>query len=169
MKSNGVRKTGGKVQRISISLPETVFRELDKMVAERGFGSRSQAIAEMITDSLIDHHEERGDQIMTGTITLFYDQSRGNLLMQLAELERTHINEVISSLHVLLEHNHVMEVILVQGPAATLKEIANKLIACRGVKAGKLTLTSTIIPPIHPLPKNGHGRGDVGVKAEVRG
>lgn len=140
-----------RVQRISVSLPETVFRELDKMVAERGFGSRSQAISEMITESLIDHHEDRGDQIMTGTITLFYDGSRGNLLAQIAELQRAHIDEVISSLHVLLEHGHVMEVILVQGPAGQLKRIADELIACRGVKTGKLTLTSTLIPPIHPM------------------
>jgi CopG family transcriptional regulator, nickel-responsive regulator len=45
-----------------------------------------------------------------------------------------------------------MEVLLVQGPANQLKMIADRLMAIKGVKTGKLTLTSMIIPPLHPLP-----------------
>jgi CopG family nickel-responsive transcriptional regulator len=137
------------VQRISISLPVATFRHLDAMVAEKGFGSRSQAIAEMITASLIEHRADAGDEIMSGTITLFYDQSKGNLLNQLADLQRRHVDEVVSSLHVLLEHGHILEVVLVQGPASKLKKIADAMIACKGVKGGKLTLSSTILPPLH--------------------
>jgi CopG family nickel-responsive transcriptional regulator len=80
---------------------------------------------------------------------LFYDQTKNNLLTQLAELQRQHVAEVISSLHVQLEQNFMMEVILVQGPAQKLKLITNALVACKGVKAGKLTLTTTVLPPLH--------------------
>ncbi len=86
---------------------------------------------------------------MAGVITLIYDEAKGQLLQRLAELERTHVNEVISSLHVQLEDNHRMEVILVQGPAVKLRQIADRLIACKGVRTGKLTLSSMIIPPLH--------------------
>ncbi len=141
------------VQRISVSLPDRAYRELDAMVEERGLENRSKAIVEMITQAVVDHQEDKGDRIMAGTITLIYDEAKGNLLQKLAELERTHIDEVISSLHVQLQDNHRMEVILVQGPAAKLKYIANRLIACKGVRTGKLTLTSMIIPPLHPLPE----------------
>jgi len=144
-----------KVTRISVSLPESVFRELDRMVEARGLENRSKAIAQMITRHAIEHeHEqEQSDRLMAGTITLIYDESRSNLLAKLAELQRRHIDEVISSLHVQLEHHHRMEVVLVQGPAQKLQEIADRLFACTGVTTGKLTLTSMIIPPLHPLPK----------------
>ena len=89
---------------------------------------------------------------MAGTITIVYDESKGNLLQRLAELERGFIDEVISSLHVQLQDYHRMEVLLVQGPANQLTRIADKLMALKGVKTGKLTLTSMIIPPLHPLP-----------------
>jgi CopG family nickel-responsive transcriptional regulator len=89
---------------------------------------------------------------MAGTITIVYDESKGSLLQRLAELERNFIDEVISSLHVQLQDNHRIEVLLVQGPANQLKKIADKLMAIKGVKTGKLTLTSMIIPPLHPLP-----------------
>lgn len=141
------------VSRISVSLPPDVCRDLDALVASKGFESRSQAISTMITESLIEHGRQTGEGIMAGTITLFYNQKKNNLLTELAALKRRSIDEVIGSLQVQLENDHVMEVILVQGPAARLQAITDELVTCKGVKAGKLTLTSTIIPQLHPLPK----------------
>lgn len=140
------------VKRISISLPSGVYRELDNLVKARGFTNRSQAVAEMINASLIEHYKQRGTEMMAGTITLFYDESKPNLLQQLASIERDYIDEVISSHHILLEDDHTMEVILVQGPARRLKMIADKLITCKGVKSGRLVMMSLLIPPIHPFP-----------------
>jgi len=141
------------VQRISISLPDAVYRELDEMIDERGIESRSKLITELITQAVTEHREDKGEQIMAGTITLIYDEAKGPLLQRLATIEREHIDEVISSLHVQLENNHRMEVILVQGPAGKLKRIADRLLGSKGVRTGKLTLTSIIIPPLHPLPQ----------------
>jgi len=138
-----------KIQRISISIKDSVYRALDRLVEERGFGNRSQAISEMINQSFIEHSEEQGSKVMAGTITIFYDSSKPGLLEQLAEIERQSIAEVISSQHVMLENEHKMEVLLVQGPAGELKQIADRLITCKGVLSGQLVLTSTILPPIH--------------------
>ncbi len=141
------------VSRLSISLPADVCRQLDAFVEAKGFESRSQAISTMITESLIESGRREGGGIMAGTITLFYNQKKNNLLTELATLKRRSIDEVIGSLQVQLENDHVMEVILVQGPAERLQNITDELVTCKGVKVGKLTLTSTIIPPLHPLPK----------------
>ncbi|MAS96086.1 MAG: nickel-responsive transcriptional regulator NikR [Verrucomicrobiales bacterium] len=140
------------VKRISISLPSEVYRELDNLVKARGFTNRSQAVSEMINASLIEHYKQRGTEMMAGTITLFYDESKPNLLQQLASIERDYIDEVISSQHILLEEEHTMEVLLVQGPARRLKMIADKLITCKGVKSGRLVMMSLLLPPIHPFP-----------------
>lgn len=141
------KETG--VKRISISLPWNVYHGLSNLVEARGFENRSQAVSEMINSSLIEHYKQRGTEMMAGTITLFYD-GRPGLLQQLATIQREYIDEVISSQHVLLEDNHTMEVLLVQGPARRLKMISDKLITCKGVKSGRLAIMSTIMPPIHP-------------------
>jgi CopG family nickel-responsive transcriptional regulator len=146
-----ISQTG--VTRISVSLPPDVCTALDALVIQRGFESRSQAITSMITESIIEHSAEAGEAVMTGTITLFYNQSKNNLLSRLADLKREHIDEVIGSLQVQLEHDHIMEVILIQGPTGILQEITNAFVTCKGVKGGKLTLTSEIIPQLHPLKK----------------
>jgi CopG family transcriptional regulator, nickel-responsive regulator len=149
MKKSSATPSADPIQRMSVTIPESLLRSLDQMVAERGFENRSQAVAELIQDRVSEHQQNTGNETMAGSITLFYDQTKNNLLAQLAELQRQHVAEVISSLHVQLEQNFMMEVILVQGPAQKLKHITNALVACKGVKAGKLTLTSLILPPLH--------------------
>ena len=139
------------VSRISMSLPYALLKELDRMVSERGFISRSQAINDMLHQFLIEHKRERGDDIMIGTVTLVYDNSVPGLQKQLADLQSRHIDEVISSLHVHLVRNQTMEVILVQGPVKTLQAIADELISRRGVISGKMHLVAALIPQLHPF------------------
>lgn len=143
------KSTREPVSRISISLPPDISRELDRLVEARGFENRSQAVASIINESLIEYGRQTGEGIMAGNITLFYNQTRNNILAELAALKRRCIDEVIGALQVQLEDDCVMEVILVQGPVRKLQEITNEIVACKGVKVGKLTLTSTIMPPLH--------------------
>ena len=138
-----------KVKRVSISLQESVFRQLDEVVEERGYQSRSQAISEMVSAQMAERSGEHGKKVMAGTLTLLYNLARGNVRQELARLQQRNISEVISSLHVLLEGNHVMEVMLLQGPADKLESISDDFITLKGVSTGKLTLVSQIMPPIH--------------------
>jgi len=135
--------------RISISLPSTLYDELDAMVTARGYASRSQAISKMISEQLVQHAQQLGRQIMAGTITLVYDHTKAGLQSRLMKIQRQHLKEIISSQHVHLEQHHSLEVLLVQGPGFRLKRIADALITCRGVKHGYLNVTSTILPPIY--------------------
>jgi CopG family nickel-responsive transcriptional regulator len=139
------------VSRISISLPPPLLAELDTMVESRGYESRSQAIGEMVNYQLSEHKRNLGSQIMVGTITLLYDRLTRDLQKKLADLQFKHINEVISSLHVHLSEEQLMEVILVQGPAIKLQEVANEMITLRGIVTGRLQLLAAVIPPVHPL------------------
>jgi len=140
------------VSRISVSLPEVLLHQLDALVDQRGFESRSQAISRMINDYIAENEAEIGGQIMAGVITLVYDHSRAGLQKQLTDLQHRYLNEVISSLHVQLMHAHTMEVILVQGPALRLQTIADEILTCKGVTSGKLQLSAVIIPQVHPFP-----------------
>lgn len=141
-------KNTGKVSRISISLPPALLEELDHMVDSRGYDSRSQAIGDMVNYQLAEHKRKLGNDVMVGTITLLYDRSTRGLQGKLADIQYAHINEVISSHHVHLSHNQIMEVILIQGHANTVQEIANELITQRGVITGKLQLLAAIMPPL---------------------
>lgn len=139
------------VSRVSISLPEKQLLDLDTMVGERGFTSRSQAINDMLHKCLVEHKRALGDEVMVGVVTLVYNNAVPGLQKKLADLQARHIDEVISSLHVHLLHNQTMEVILVQGPARKLQDIADLMITLRGVISGTLQLIAALIPPLHPF------------------
>jgi CopG family nickel-responsive transcriptional regulator len=149
----GTDTSTGLVARMSVSLPEDLLSALDLMVAARGFASRSQAITDMLHQSLQEHRRELGRDVMVGTITLFYDNSVTGLQKKLADLQSENIDEVISSLHVHLMGNQTLEVILVQGPPPELQRIADEMITLRGVISGRMHLIAAIIPQLHPLPK----------------
>lgn len=145
------KKASIPVSRVSISLPPPLLTKLDRMVESRGYESRSQAIGEMVNYQLSEHKRTLGNEVMVGTITLLYDRLIRDLQKKLADLQFKHINEVISSLHVHLTEGQLMEVILVQGPAAKLQEIANEITTLRGIVMGRLQLLAAVIPPVHPL------------------
>src|SRR5712672_483810 len=139
------------VSRISISLPEDLLSDLDRMVEMRGFESRSQAVNDMLHQFLLEHKLDHGDNVMVGIVALFYKNSLPGLQKQLADLQFRYIDEVLSSLHVHLMHNQTMEVILVQGPARKLQMIADEMTSRRGVISGKVHLVAALIPPVHPF------------------
>jgi CopG family nickel-responsive transcriptional regulator len=139
------------VSRISISLPEDLLNDLDRMVEARGFESRSQAVNDMLHQFLLEHKCDQGDDVMVGIVALFYKNSVPGLQKQLADLQFQYIDEVISSLHVHLMHNQTMEVILVQGPARKLQMIADEMTSRRGVTSGKMHLIAALIPQLHPF------------------
>lgn len=139
------------VSRISISLPEELLSDLDRMVEQRGFDSRSQAVNEMLHKFLLEHKHDVGDDIMVGIIALFYNNAVPGLQKQLADLQVRYIDEVISSLHVHLMDNKTMEVVLVQGPARTLQLITDEMTSRRGVISGRIHLVAALIPQLHPF------------------
>lgn len=142
--------TAPSLRRISISLPSDLQEDFDELLKRRGFENRSQAIAELIRAEITDQLQEEDTRVMAGTISLFYDETQRGIQQQITNLQRRHVAEVIASHHVLLEHNHRMEILVVQGPVGTLRTIIDAFLALRGVKTGTLNLTPMILPPLHP-------------------
>ncbi|GHT92484.1 CopG family transcriptional regulator [Betaproteobacteria bacterium] len=147
--TRATKATVAPVGRICISMEQDLLQELDRMVEERGFESRSQAIGDMARQQLAEHKRQLGDAVMAGTITVVYDRTTRGLQKNLSDLQYRNLTEVISSLHVNLAEFQTMEVILVQGPAQKLQAIANEIITQKGVLTGRLLLTAAVLPPLH--------------------
>jgi CopG family transcriptional regulator, nickel-responsive regulator len=131
------------VARFSVSLPPALLEQLDAMSSQKGYDNRSLAIADMIRDRLVEHRQKFGDEEIAGTITLVYDHHTQHVQEALTEIQHDHHEVIISTMHVHLDHHNCLEVLVVRGKAALVKKIADELIAARGVKHGKLTVTTT--------------------------
>ena len=131
------------VSRFSISLPPSLLKQLDQMADEKGYDNRSLAIADMIRDQLVDHQQKLSQKEIAGTITLVYDHHKQHVQETLTSIQHDHHAEIISTVHVHLDHNNCLEVIILRGKAKVIRKIADALIAAKGVKHGKLTVTTT--------------------------
>ena len=135
--------------RLSISLSADLFAELDAMVSERGVANRSQMIAELIRQELAEHSaRERGETVLSGTITLIYRAESGRVRQALAEVQMAYIPEIISSQHIFLEDDQSMEVLLVQGTASRLHNLCDALRKIRKVQQCRLVTTTALLPPL---------------------
>ena len=140
--------TPAKVARFSISLPNDLALQLDRMVDKRGYKNRSQAVAEMVRLQLEELKSAAGTESMAGTISLVYDYRKRNLQNTLSNIQHKYFLLIVTSMHVHLEHNNYLEVLLVQGPAEQLRLLADEFATCKGVKTSKLQLTDVAIPPL---------------------
>ena len=141
--------------RLSISLPPELVVRLDAMMAERGLPSRSQMIAELIRHELADFEARQVDPVIAGTITLIYRAESGRVRHALAQTQSAYLEEVISSQHVFLEDDQSLEVLLVQGPAARLRQLCDDLRRIRSVQQIKLVTTTALLPPLHAHSEGG--------------
>jgi len=131
------------VVRFSVSLPAALARELDQMAREKGYDNRSLAMADMIRAHLVEHRQQHGAAEIAGSITLVYDHHKHHLQDLLTDLQHEHREVIISTLHCHLDHDNCLEVLAVRGPARDIKRLADEMIAAKGVKHGKLTITTT--------------------------
>jgi CopG family nickel-responsive transcriptional regulator len=135
-------KTEG-VVRFTVSVPQTLAKQLDRMTGEKGYDNRSLAVADMIRDQLVEHRQNYGDRDIAGTITLVYDHHKQHVQAALTDIQHDHHDVILSTLHVHLDHDNCLEVLAVRGKAGIVKKIADELIAAKGVKHGKLTVTTS--------------------------
>lgn len=137
------------VTRVTISLPDQAYAQLQEIIDVGKWKNRSQVITQLVRDEYVQlTATQQGNPIMAGSITLFYNESQREILNHVSQVQRENVNEVISSNKILLENDHVMEILVVQGYVQKLKEIQCQLLNIKGVEVGKLTLTNVVLPPI---------------------
>ena len=129
--------------RFTVSVNEQLLHELDRMMRQKGYTNRSQAVADMIRADLVEHRQQFGDQEIAGTITLVYDHHKPHVMEVLTDIQHDHGTTIVSTLHVHLDHHNCLEVLVLRGKASVIKSVADQLIATKGVKHGKLTVTTT--------------------------
>jgi CopG family nickel-responsive transcriptional regulator len=132
-----------RVARFSVSLPKKLLRELDRMCREKGYDNRSLAIADMVRAHLVEHRQKLGQHEVAGSITLVYDHHKRGLQELLTDRQHRHRDLILSTLHAHLDRDHCLEVVAVRGKGMAIQRLADELMAAKGVKHGRLTLTGT--------------------------
>jgi CopG family nickel-responsive transcriptional regulator len=131
------------VVRFGISADDRLLQRFDALITEKGYVNRSEAIRDLIRNSLVEEQWNRGDEETVGTVTLVYNHHTRDLADKLTEHQHSHHDAIISALHVHLDAHHCLEVVVLRGKAREVKRLADELIGTKGVKHGKLVSTTT--------------------------
>lgn len=140
----GERQEGaGGLVRFGVAMNEKLLADFDRAIQEQGYANRSEAIRDLIRAYLVEREWDGGEEEVVGTITLVFDHHGRGLGEYLTDIQHDHQPLVISTLHVHLDHDNCLEVLVVRGRSRDLRRLADSLISVKGVKHGRLTMTCT--------------------------
>lgn len=137
------KKTGGKLARIGVAIEEDLLEKFDSLITQRNYTNRSEAFRDLIRAELKVETVKDPEAEVVGSLTMVYDHHVRMLSDKLLDLQHEFHEAILSTLHVHLDHDNCLEVLLIRGPAGRVSHIANALISTKGVKHGKLTVTAT--------------------------
>lgn len=128
--------------RTGISLDQELLERFDRVVRQKGYGSRSEAIRDLLRDHFVED-DIASNKTVVATLTLIYDHHQSKLAEQLIQAQHDYKGQVLATTHVHLDHHNCLEVIILRGRGGDARRFADKLLSLKGVKHGKLVITNT--------------------------
>jgi len=128
--------------RFGVSIKTNLLRKFDELIIEKNYVNRSEAIRDLIRDSLVDQEHKDDNTAVVGTITIVYDHAVHELADTLNDVQHKAHKAILSTLHIHLDMHNCLEVLVVKGLGKDIRMIADRLISTKGVKHGKLTITT---------------------------
>ena len=133
----------GELVRFGISMDGELLERFDALLEDKGYGNRSEAVRDLVRNALVEEKWAQGEGDAVGTVTLVYDHHMRHLAERLTEYQHAHHQAIVSVLHVHLDGDYCLEVVVVKGKAVEIRRLADALIGTKGVKHGKLVTTTT--------------------------
>jgi len=131
------------LSRIGVAIDSELLEKFDELISRKGYTNRSEAFRDLIRDELVAKQWESPESNVVGTVTLVYDHHVRLLNEKLTDMQYDHHRMVLSTLHVHLDHDNCLEVLVVKGKARQVEKLAESLISTKGVKHGRLTITTS--------------------------
>ncbi|MDR2035097.1 MAG: nickel-responsive transcriptional regulator NikR [Coriobacteriales bacterium] len=130
--------------RFSVAMPVELLIQFDNLVARRGLAkNRSEVIRDLVRECLVSEEWDDPNAEIVGTLSIVYSHQAHDLQSKLDQIQHTHHDRIISSLHVHLDAHNCLEVIVMRGPSKLIRVLAESILGVKGVKHGNLTTTTT--------------------------
>ncbi len=126
--------------RFGVSLEKTLLEKFDRLIRNRGYTNRSEAIRDLIRAELVKKEWEEGGEV-AGAITFIYDHHKRDLLNRVIDIQHENHQTIVSTQHVHLDHHNCLEIVAVKGKSVEVRRLADTLKALRGVRNATLSMT----------------------------
>ncbi len=128
--------------RTGISLERELLEMFDRAISRKGYTNRSKAIRDLVRDYAVSEDIE-ANRIVVGTLTLVYNHHKPGLSERINDIQHHAGQRVLAATHVHLDHEYCLEVVIMKGRSSEVQHVAEQILTLRGVKHGRLVLTTT--------------------------
>ncbi|HMV20658.1 MAG: nickel-responsive transcriptional regulator NikR [Betaproteobacteria bacterium] len=128
------------MERFTISLDESLARQFDALIAERGYGNRSEAVRDLIRGAIEGNRREDAKGSCVACLSYVFNHHERELAERLTALQHDHHDLSVAAMHSHLDHENCLETVILRGPAAEVRRFADRLIAERGVRHGRINI-----------------------------
>lgn len=130
------------LRRFTVSMEDNLLDDFDSFIQDHHYQNRSEALRDLIRSRIIEK-EWQAEKAVMGVISLVYDHHQHQLQEKVTELQHGFHHQIVSTTHVHMDHNNCLEVIIVRGKAGEVRQLADSLMALRGVRNASLSMSST--------------------------
>lgn len=132
------------LMRFSVAMPEDLLVDFDQLVARRGLAkNRSEVVRDLVRDALVEDECATPGKEVVGTLTIVFNHHANDLQEKLDVIQHEYYEQIISSMHVHMDAHNCLEVIIMRGETGLIQDISNLILGTKGVKHGRLVLTTT--------------------------
>lgn len=128
--------------RFGVSLEKTLLEKFDRLIRNRNYTNRSEAIRDMIRKELLKKEWEE-DRDVAGAITFTYDHHRRDLLNRIIDVQHDYQKIIVSAQHIHLDHDNCLEIVAVKGRSKEVRKLADALTSLKDVRHGTLSMSGT--------------------------
>jgi CopG family transcriptional regulator, nickel-responsive regulator len=132
----------GHMERYTVTIQSELLARFDDLIEKRGYTNRSEAIRDLVRDALVEEEWAREGDKVAAIVTLVYDHHIPDLANRLTGLQHHHPGLVVAATHIHLDNDNCLEVVILRGESGKVKHLAEKMIALRGIKHGKVVHTT---------------------------
>ena len=128
------------LMRFSVAMPEDLLVRFDRLVARRGLAKNR---SDLVRDALVEEECATPGAEVMGTLTIVFDHHASDLQEKLHAIQHEYFESIVSSMHVHRDEHNCLEVIVLRGETGLVQDIANLILGTKGVKNGRLVVTTT--------------------------
>lgn len=151
------------MERLTISIEDQLAKQFDDFIRARGYSNRSEAIRDLIRERLENERLENWDEgHCIATLSYIYNHHESELASRITSVQHDHHDLTLSSMHVHMDHDNCLEVVILRGSIQSVRTFANLVMAARGVRHGKLHMVpveitqqqhaASLVPHTHSNP-----------------
>ncbi|KAB0612932.1 nickel-responsive transcriptional regulator NikR [Campylobacter hyointestinalis] len=127
-----------KIIRFSVSLPEELLGELDKMIKTKNYASRSEFTRDLIREKIVQDSWSNEKEDLIGVLSIVYDHHQSGLMTKKMSIEHDANVNIICTNHIHIDHHNCLENMVLKGKAKEVEIFSDRIAGLKGVKFSKL-------------------------------